>query len=126
MHLGVTAKNKGLAGLQPWACTPCSLLPHCVILATFPVLQALASGPEKRGFLFSFFFSLSFIFLYLKECQGRKMGKRERDIFHLLGHSSNGCNGKCWPRPKPGARDFIQVSMWVHEPKHLDCLALLS
>lgn len=85
MLLGVTAKNKGLAGLQPWACTPCSLLPHCVILATFPVLQALASGPEKRGFLFSFFFSLSFIFLYLKECQGGKMGEKRKRYLPFTG-----------------------------------------
>ena len=66
-----------------------------------------------------------FLFKKIKELQ-RKDREREREVFHLLFHSSNGHNGKAglFQRLEPGASSASL--MWVQGPKDLGHLLLLS
>lgn len=43
------------------------------------------------------------------------MRDRNRKRSHLLVHSSNGFSDPGWARPKPGAKSFFWVSIWVAE-----------
>lgn len=52
--------------------------------------------------------------------------EREREIFHVLFHSPNGCHDQSWARLKPGTMSFFQMSQWVQRPRDLDYLLLLS
>lgn len=55
----------------------------------------------------SFFFSLRFLNLIWK---AKRVLAAEQEIFHFLGHSSNGCNSQTWDRQKQGVKNSIWVS----------------
>lgn len=65
--------------------------------------------------------------LFIWESQSEKESRIQRDLKQKSSiHSPYGCNGQHWARPKPGTRNFIQVSHVVQGPKHLSYLSLRS
>lgn len=81
------------------------------------------------GYFFLTFLNIKFFEIGQEEREEERRKKRGREgghrgwggrkipIFHLLVHSSNGCNGQGWARPKPGAGNSIQcvAGAQVHE-----------
>ncbi|XP_062068535.1 uncharacterized protein LOC133774657 isoform X3 [Lepus europaeus] len=46
---------------------------------------------------------------------------RDREVFHLLAHFPNGCNGRSCTDPKPGARSLLWISHPGCLPAHRKC-----